>query len=94
MKLLTRGRYLWTRTVGSTVVGQGVDTVIVMIVGFAGTVGWSDVGKLIISGYIGKVIYEVLMTPATYAAVGWLKRKESVDTFDYDTDFSPFHIAR
>jgi uncharacterized integral membrane protein (TIGR00697 family) len=94
MKLLTRGRFLWTRTVGSTVVGQGVDTIIIMTLGFAGTVGWSDIGKLIVSGYLGKVIYEVLMTPATYAVVGWLKRKEHVDTFDYDTDFSPFHIAR
>jgi uncharacterized integral membrane protein (TIGR00697 family) len=94
MKLLTRGRFLWTRTVGSTVVGQGVDTIIIMTLGFAGTVGWSDIGKLIVSGYLGKVIYEVLMTPATYAVVGWLKRKEHVDTFDYETDFSPFHIAR
>ena len=94
MKLLTRGRFLWTRTVGSTVVGQGVDTIIIMTLGFAGTVGWSDIGKLIVSGYLGKVIYEVLMTPATYAVVGWLKRKEHVDTFDYETDFSPFHISR
>jgi uncharacterized integral membrane protein (TIGR00697 family) len=94
MKLLTSGRYLWTRTVGSTVVGQGVDTIIVMTLGFAGTIAWSDIGKLIVSGYLGKVIYEVLMTPLTYAVVGWLKRKERVDTFDYDTDFSPFHIAR
>jgi queuosine precursor transporter len=94
MKIFTGGKYLWTRTVGSTVVGQGVDTIIIMILGFAGTVGWSDIGKLIISGYLGKVAYEVLMTPATYAVVGWLKRKEQVDTFDRDTDFSPFHIAR
>src|SRR5947209_514988 len=94
MKLLTQGRYLWTRTVGSTVVGQGVDTIIVMTLAFAGTVDWSDIGRLIVSGYFGKVIYEVLMTPATYAVVGWLKRKEHVDTFDYETDFSPFHIAR
>jgi uncharacterized integral membrane protein (TIGR00697 family) len=94
MKIFTAGKYLWTRTVGSTVVGQGVDTILIMILGFAGTVGWSDIGKLIISGYLGKVAYEVLMTPATYAVVGWLKRKEQVDTFDIDTDFSPFHIAR
>src|SRR5437764_13761240 len=53
MKLLTRGRYLWTRTVASTVVGQGVDTIIVMIVAFAGTVEWSDIGRLIVSGYFG-----------------------------------------
>jgi hypothetical protein len=47
---------------------------------------------LIVAGYLGKVAYEVLMTPATYAVVGFLKRKESVDTFDYRTDFSPFHL--
>lgn len=94
MKIFTGGKYLWTRTVGSTVVGQGVDTVLIMILGFAGTVGWSDIGRLIISGYLAKVAYEVLMTPATYAVVGFLKRKEQVDTFDRGTDFSPFHIAR
>ena len=94
MKIFTGGKYLWTRTVGSTVVGQGVDTLLMMTLGFAGTVSWSDIGKLVLGGYLGKVLYEVLMTPATYAVVGWLKRKESVDTFDYSTDFSPFHISR
>ena len=94
MKIWTRGRYLWTRTVGSTVVGQAVDTLIVMVVAFGGTLSWETIGKLILSGYLGKVAYEVLMTPATYAAVGFLKRKEHVDTFDYQTDFSPFHVLQ
>jgi len=92
MKIWTGGKYLWTRTVGSTVVGQGVDTVIVMVVAFGGSLNWSSIGMLILSGYLGKVAYEVLMTPVTYAIVGFLKRKEGVDTFDYKTDFSPFHV--
>jgi hypothetical protein len=94
MKIWTRGRYLWTRTVGSTVVGQAVDTLIVMVVAFGGALSWETIGKLILSGYLGKVAYEVLMTPATYAVVGFLKRKEHVDTFDYQTDFSPFHVLQ
>lgn len=94
MKIFTKGRHLWTRTVGSTVVGQGVDTVIIMVLGFGGTAEWGTIGRLIISGYSAKVIYEVLMTPLTYLVVNWLKRKEGVDTFDYSTQFSPFHISR
>jgi queuosine precursor transporter len=94
MKIVTQGKYLWTRTVGSTVVGQGVDTVIIMVIGFGGTADWGTIGRMIISGYLAKVAYEVLMTPATYAVVGFLKRRERVDTFDYKTEFSPFHISR
>jgi hypothetical protein len=93
MKILTGGRYLWTRTIGSTVVGQAVDTVVIMFIGFAGIVPLSDILNLIASGYLAKVIYETLMTPATYAVVGFLKRKEDVNTFDYATDFSPFHLS-
>jgi queuosine precursor transporter len=91
MKLITRGRHLWSRTVGSTVVGQAVDTAIVMVLAFAGTVPASAIAKLIVSSYLGKVVYEVLATPLTYAVVNFLKRKEGVDTFDTGTDFNPFH---
>ncbi len=94
MKLVTRGRYLWTRTIGSTVVGQAVDSTVIMFIAFGGLLPIGDILNLIASGYLGKVIYETVMTPATYAVVNWLKRKESVDAFDYDTDFSPFHIAK
>ena len=94
MKILTQGKWLWSRTVGSTVVGQAVDTVIVMVVGFGGTASWSTIGRLIVSGYLAKVAYEVLMTPITYAVVAWLKKNEQVDTYDYDTEFSPFHISK
>lgn len=90
MKILTGGRMLWTRTVGSTVVGQAVDTVVVMVVAFAGTVSLSVIGRVIISGYLFKVIYEVLATPLTYVVVNALKRAEGMDPFDYGTKFSPF----
>lgn len=90
LKLVTKGRYLWTRTIGSTVVGQAVDSVMVMFIGFYGIVPVNTIVRLIISGYIAKVIYETLMTPLTYAIVNFLKRKERVDYFDYATDFNPF----
>lgn len=90
LKLVTRGKYLWTRTIGSTVVGQAVDTTIVMFVAFYGTQSVGVILKLILSGYIIKVVYETAMTPITYGIVNALKRKEGVDYFDYETDFSPF----
>jgi hypothetical protein len=94
MKLLTRGRFLWSRTIGSTVVGQAVDTTVLMLIAFAGVMSLPAIGVLIASGYLGKVLYEAVMTPFTYLVVNWLKRKEHVNVFDYDTDFSPFHISR
>jgi hypothetical protein len=90
MKILTSGRYLWTRTVGSTVVGQGVDTVVLMVVAFAGSLNTSLILNLIVSGYLFKVVYEVLATPLTYLVVNFLKRQEGVDSFDYSTNFNPF----
>lgn len=93
MKLVTEGRYLWTRTIGSTVVGQFVDTVVLMLIAFGGSLSWPLVVNLIVSGYLGKVAYEVLMTPATYAVVAWLKRVEKVNVFDYSTNFSPFKLG-
>jgi|SRR5215467_10085036 len=90
MKLWTGGRYLWTRTVGSTVVGQAVDTVVVMTLAFGGSLTLSLIGNLILSGYFFKVAYEVLATPLTYQVVNSLKRHEGVDSFDRATNFNPF----
>ncbi len=90
LKLLTEGRYLWTRTIGSTIVGQAVDTTVVMFAGFYGTLPLGIILKLIVSGYLIKVLYETVMTPATYAVVNYLKRAEGVDYFDYGTNFNPF----
>jgi uncharacterized integral membrane protein (TIGR00697 family) len=94
MKILTRGRLLWTRTIGSTMVGQGVDTVVVTLLAFGGKVKPATLANLIISVYLFKVAYEAAMTPATYAVVNFLKRREGVDSFDYTTDFNPFARER
>lgn len=93
LKLVTNGKYLWTRTVGSTVVGQAVDTVLVMTLLFAGRQPASTIINLILSGYAFKVVYEVLATPLTYWIVGFLKRGEDVDAFDRGTNFNPFARA-
>ena len=92
MKLWTNGKYLWTRTVGSTVVGQAVDTTIVMILIFGGSMSWGTIANLVGSGYLFKVTYEVLATPMTYGIVNFLKRREGVDIFDTSTNFNPFRL--
>jgi hypothetical protein len=89
MKVWTNGRYLWTRTMGSTIVGQLVDTSIVIFFIFWGQ-PLGVLFRLIISGYLFKVIYEFLATPLTYMIVNFLKREEGVDHFDRGTNFNPF----
>jgi uncharacterized integral membrane protein (TIGR00697 family) len=93
LKLITKGRWLWTRTVGSTVVGQLVDTSLVILITFAGMFTAGKLFQIIWQGYLLKVAYEVLMTPVTYLVVNWLKRAEHVDTFDTHTNFNPFLFA-
>jgi len=92
LKVLTKGRWLWTRTIGSTIVGQGCDTFLVMVISFAGQVSRPTLIRLMLSSYLIKVVYETLATPLTYAGVGWLKRQEGVDPFDVKTDFNPFSL--
>jgi queuosine precursor transporter len=91
MKLWTDGKYLWTRTVGSTIVGQAVDTTIVIVFIFWGQ-PLSVMFRLIVSGYLFKVAYEVLATPLTYLVVNFLKRTEGVNYFDRSTNFNPFAV--
>ena len=93
MKIVTGGRYLWIRTVGSTVVGQAVDTSVVMVLAFGGSLTPGLIANLILSGYLGKVLYEVAATPLTYAVVNFLKRREGVDTFDVGISFNPFRAG-
>ncbi len=90
MKLWTDGKWLWTRTVGSTITGQFVDTTIVILIAFGGRTPWGTMLNLIVSGYVGKVLYEVLATPLTYLIVNTLKRTERVDVYDRGTNFNPF----
>jgi uncharacterized integral membrane protein (TIGR00697 family) len=93
MKILTKGRWLWTRTIGSTLVGEGVDTVLFVTIAFAGTLPWSLFISIIASNYIFKVGLEAAMTPATYRITNFLKHAESQDVYDTDTDFNPFKLA-
>ncbi|MDP1026770.1 queuosine precursor transporter [Sphingomonas sp. KR1UV-12] len=92
MKIWTGGRHLWSRTIGSTVVGQGVDSLIFYPLAFLGAPGWTPglVGVVLFTQWALKVGWEVLLTPVTYAVVGGLKRAEDVDVFDEGTDFTPF----
>ncbi len=94
MKLWTNGKWLWTRFIGSTITGQFVDTAVVMLVAFAGTTSWSVIFRLMISGYVAKVLYEAALTPVTYWVVNNLKRAEGIDVFDRGTNFNPFARSR
>ena len=93
LKLLTDGRRLWTRTVGSTIVGQGIDTLLVITLTFGGIYPGSTLVKIIWQGYLAKVTYEVLATPLTYMVIRWLKRVEHADAFDRGINFNPFHFG-
>jgi uncharacterized integral membrane protein (TIGR00697 family) len=93
MKLWTNGRKLWTRTVGSTVVGQGVDTVLVITLTFAGRYPVHTLISIILTGYLLKVGYEVIATPITYFVIGRLKAGEHADAFDRHENFNPFHFS-
>lgn len=93
MKVWTQGRYLWTRTIGSTVFGQGVDSLIFYPLAFWGV--WTNelVIKVMIANWLLKVAWEALLTPVTYIVVGWLKRREGLDVFDAHTGFTPFKTS-
>ncbi|MEA3050163.1 MAG: queuosine precursor transporter [Sphingomonadales bacterium] len=90
MKVLTEGKYLWTRTIGSTVVGQAVDSVIFYPLAFWGVWESDKLVLVLATQWALKVGWEALLTPVTYAVVGFLKRREGVDVYDRDTDFTPF----
>jgi uncharacterized integral membrane protein (TIGR00697 family) len=92
MKVATKGRFLWTRTIGSTLVGEGIDTAIFVMVAFAGIWPMATLWAVLVSNYVFKVGVEALATPATYAVVGWLKRREGVDVYDRETNFNPFKL--
>jgi queuosine precursor transporter len=92
MKLLTKGRWLWTRTIGSTIVGQGIDSSIVLTISFAGVLPWEALGIMIISHWLLKTAYEVVVTPVTYLVVIYLKKKENSDVYDYKTNFNPVRL--
>ena len=95
MKIWSEGKNLWARFWGSTVVGEGADSLIFYPLAFYGMTDWpvSALGEVMLSQFILKVSWEVLLTPVTYALVGWLKRKEGMDVYDVGTNFTPFSAA-
>lgn len=90
MKIWTKGKWLFSRTIGSTIVGQAVDTIFFCLIAFWGQIPGELLISVIISNYIFKVGVEALFTPVTYAVTGFLKKKEKTDVYDYKTDFNPF----
>ncbi|MCL4508274.1 MAG: queuosine precursor transporter [Chloroflexi bacterium] len=93
MKIFTNGRFLWSRTIGSTLVGEGIDTLLFVTIAFLGTVPSALLLTVILSNYAFKVGFEVAATPFTYLVVGFLKRREQSDVYDVGTDFNPFAVA-
>ena len=92
MKIWTKGRWLWTRTIGSTVVGEFIDSSIFIFIAFFGVFPNSLLLTLVISNYIFKTGVEVLFTPLTYKVIGFLKKHENEDYYDTDTNFNPFSL--
>ena len=96
MKITTNGKYLWTRTIGSTIIGEGVDTLIFYPLALSGLPGfpWHLIFSVMLGNYIIKVLWEVIATPVTYKVVSFLKQKENEDYYDYKTNFSPFYLSQ
>jgi len=90
MKIATKGRWLWTRTIGSTLVGQGLDSMVFMTLAFVGTIPLTVLAGAIVVQWLSKSAYEAIVTPLTYKAVDFLKKKEEMDVFDDGTRFNPF----
>lgn len=92
MKIATRGRWLWTRTIGSTLVGQGLDSSVFITLAFVGTIPAEALGGAIVTQWLVKSAYEALATPLTYAVVNFLKRADASDVYDETTRFNPLRI--
>ena len=92
MKIATRGRWLWMRTIGSTLVGEGLDSLVFVTLAFVGTMPVGALVQTVVTQWLVKTAYEALATPVTYAVVNALKRAEGVDAFDVNVDFTPFRL--
>ena len=93
MKIWTDGKHLWTRTIGSTVAGQGVDSLFFYPLAFFGILDSATLLKVMLTQWVLKVSWEAILTPITYAVVGWLKRREGFDVYDEKTEFTPFSVG-
>ncbi len=92
MKIVTKGRWLWTRTIGSTIVGEGADSLVFNLAAFLFVFDLSDVLYIAFSGFVLKTAYEIAATPLTYMAVGVLKRYEGIDHYDHGVSYNPFRL--
>ena len=92
MKIYTAGKKLWTRTIGSTIIGEGADSLVFNLIAFYGVFPNQSLIQIIISGFVLKTLYEILMTPLTYKAISYLKRAEEEDKFDKGVNYNPFKI--
>ncbi len=93
MKIATRGRWLWSRTIGSTLVGQALDSAVFMTAAFVGIIPGEALAAAILTQWLAKSAYEAAATPLTYGVVGFLKRKDAADAYDTDTRFNPLAIS-
>ena len=94
MKIATKGRWLWLRTIGSTLIGQGLDSLVFISLAFVGIMPLRALLSAIVAQWLVKSVYEAVATPITYAVVNLLKRKEGLDVFDYETRFNPLSISK
>ncbi len=92
MKIRTKGRWLWTRTIGSTIVAQALDAAVFIPIVYVGRFDLSFIVIASLTHWLAKVGYETIATPFTYAVVNYLKKKEAIDTYDYETNFNPFLV--
>lgn len=93
LKIATKGKWLWMRTIGSTLVGQGIDSLVFITLAFAGLMPGSALLGVIAAQWVAKCLYEAAVTPLTYVIVGFLKRKEGMDIYDHDTRFNPLLLS-
>jgi uncharacterized integral membrane protein (TIGR00697 family) len=94
MKIITNGRWLWMRTIGSTLVGQGLDSMVFITLAFAGTIPSKAMALAVITQWLIKSAYEAAATPLTYISVGFLKRHDGMDVYDYNTRFNPLLLRK
>jgi len=94
MKIVTNGRWLWMRTIGSTLVGQGFDSMVFITLAFAGTIPSKALALAVITQWLIKSAYEAAATPLTYISVGFLKRHDGMDVYDYNTSFNPLLLKK
>ena len=92
MKIVTKGRWLWMRTIGSTLVGQSLDSLVFVTLAFLGTIPLSHLATAIITQWLVKTGYEAVATPLTYVVVTYLKRQEGIDVYDHETRFNPLLV--